>query len=277
MQKIDTHQHFWKYNPINHSWINEGMTLLKNDFTPDDLFPLLEKTGFDGCIAVQVDEDEADNDFLLSIANQNEFVKGVIGWVDLLNDNIEARLNHYQQFNKLKGFRYMLQGKEPRDLMLSKDFTNGVGLLNKYNFIYEILILSDQLPYVNELVSKFPEQPFVINHLAKPMIKYGKIKQWSKEIKAIAKHENISCKVSGMVTEADWKNWNYHDFNPYLDVVFNAFGADRLMFGSDWPVCNLAGGYHKVYEIMERYTLQLSATEQEKFWGGNALAFYQIK
>jgi L-fuconolactonase len=276
MLKIDTHQHFWNYNPINHSWINDEMAVLRNDFMPDDLSPLLKKAGFDGCIVVQVDEDEADNDFLLSIANQHDFVKGVVGWVDFLDEQIEERLSNYQQFKKLKGFRYMLQGKQPRDLMLSKAFTDGISLLNKYNFIYEILILSDQLKYANELVSKFPEQQFVLNHLAKPMIKSGEIKQWSKDIKLLADHENASCKVSGMVTEADWKNWSYQDFEPYLDVAFETFGADRLMFGSDWPVLNLAGNYQQINDLVSVYVAKLSETEQEKFWGLNAVNCYKL-
>lgn len=276
MQKIDAHQHFWKFDPIRHSWINSEMNVIRRDFMPKDLQPLLQEKDFNGCIAVQADEHEDENTFLLELASENDFIKGVIGWVDFFDKNVASRIEFYSQYEKMKGFRYILQDKNPRDLMLHKTFLDGLKALGNDQFLYEILIFTDQLRFAKELVSRFPNQIFMLDHLSKPKIKSGEIDQWRKDISALAEHENVCCKISGMVTEADWKNWKYEDFEPYLDVVFNAFGSNRVLFGSDWPVCNLAGNYQQVAQIMEYYTKQLSRDEQEKFWGGNAAQYYQL-
>ncbi len=276
MLKVDTHQHFWKYNPVKHSWINEEMAVIRKDFMPDDLQPILNAVGVNGCIAVQAEEDEAENDFLLSLAKNNNFIRGVIGWADFLADDISERLAYYNDFKIIKGFRYILQDKNQRDLMLSKEFLKGIQAMKAYDFVYELLIFPDQLAYAEQLVTQFPNQVFVLDHLAKPMIKAGEIKQWKTAIIALAKHENVYCKVSGMVTEADWKNWNYADLSPYMDVVFSSFGIDRIMFGSDWPVCNLAADYQKVMGVVETQVNSLTINEQEKFWSLNATKCYQL-
>jgi L-fuconolactonase len=276
MLKVDTHQHFWKYNPVKHSWINEEMAVIQKDFMPIDLQPILNEVGIGGCIAVQADEDEAENDFLLSLAKNDNFIKGVVGWADFLADDISERLAYYNDFKIIKGFRYILQDKNQRDLMLSKEFLKGIQAMKAYDFVYELLIFPDQLAYAEQLVTQFPNQVFVLDHLAKPMIKAGEIKQWKTAIIALAKHENVYCKVSGMVTEADWKNWNYADLSPYMDVVFSSFGIDRVMFGSDWPVCNLATDYQKVMDVVETQVNSLTINEQEKFWSLNATKCYQL-
>ncbi len=276
MLKVDTHQHFWKYNPVKHSWINEEMAVIRKDFMPDDLQPILNAVGVNGCIAVQAEEDEAENDFLLSLAKNNNFIRGVIGWADFLADDISERLAYYNDFKIIKGFRYILQDKNQRDLMLSKEFLKGIQAMKAYDFVYELLIFPDQLAYAEQLVTQFPNQVFILDHLAKPMIKAGEIKQWKTAIIALAKHENVYCKVSGMVTEADWKNWNYADLSPYMDVVFSSFGIDRVMFGSDWPVCNLAADYQKVMGVIETQVNSLTINEQEKFWSLNATKCYQL-
>jgi L-fuconolactonase len=276
MLKVDTHQHFWKYNPVKHSWINEEMAVIKKDFMPDDLQPILNAFGVNGCIAVQADEDEAENDFLLSLTKNNDFIKGLVGWADFLADDISDRLAYYNDFKIIKGFRYILQDKKQRDLILSKKFIRGMVAMHAYDFVYELLVLPDQLKYAEQLVSHFPNQVFVLDHLAKPMIKAGEIKQWETAISSLAKHENVYCKVSGMVTEADWKNWNYADISPYMDVVFSSFGIDRVMFGSDWPVCNLAADYQKVMGVVETQLNSLTINEQEKFWSLNATKCYQL-
>lgn len=276
MLKIDTHQHFWKYNPQQHAWINSEMAVIQKDFLPNDLQPLLYNAGVSGCIAVQADESEGDNDFLLGLAKGNDFIKGIVGWLDFLDSNISSRLAYYSDFEEIKGFRYVLQGKEQRDLMLEKSFIRGIVAMNAYDFVYELLIFPDQLGYAALLVDQFPNQIFVLDHLAKPLIKASQISQWKSGIWALAQHQNVYCKVSGMVTEADWKNWDYEDFVPYLDVIFSAFGADRVMFGSDWPVCNLAGNYQKVIGIVENYVANLSLIEQEKFWALNAAKCYKL-
>jgi L-fuconolactonase len=275
-RRIDAHQHFWNFNPVRDSWINDDMQVIRRDFSPADLKPILDKNGIDGCVAVQADQSEAENELLLQYAADNDFIKGVVGWVDFRADNINQRLQYYRQFPKLKGFRHVLQGETDRALMLSPGFMTGIRALNAYDYTYDILIYPDQLGYTLQFLNKFPNQRFVIDHLAKPDIKNNLVESWAKKIKAVAACENAWCKVSGMVTEADWLNWSDDDFKPYLDVVFNAFGIKRLMFGSDWPVCNVAGGYDKMLTLIKNFTSNLSADEQALFWGLNAIEFYNL-
>jgi len=277
MQKVDSHQHFWIFDPVRDSWINDEMRVIQRDFLPAELAPVLLANGIDGCVAIQADQSEIQNEFLLDQANGNDFIKGIVGWVDLQAGNITERLAYYSQFNLIKGFRHVLQGEQDRALMLKPAFMKGIAELKKHGFTYDILIFPDQLQYVSEFVSAFPDQKFVIDHLAKPYIKDNKIDDWAKDISALAQHQNLYCKVSGMVTEADWQNWKTEDFIPYLDVVFEAFGANRLMFGSDWPVCQLAASYSEMKRVVEQYTIKLSADEQRGFWGGNAIDFYHLK
>ena len=276
MLKIDTHQHFWKYNPTKQAWINEEMSAIRKDFMPTDLQPILNKAGVSGCIAIQADESEAETDFLVALANDNPFIKGVIGWVDFLAEDIYDRLAYYAKFEAIKGFRYNLQDKKQRDLMLNEEFIRGIFSMNDYDLVYELLIHSDQITYADQLVKHFPEQVFVLDHIAKPLIKKGEIAKWKKAIIALSKNENVYCKISGMATEADWKNWKYQDLEPYMDVVFSSFGADRVMFGSDWPVCNLAGDYQRVMEIVDRKISDFSVNDQQKFWSANAIKCYQL-
>jgi L-fuconolactonase len=276
MRRVDSHQHFWIYDKEKHSWIDDSMHQCQQDFLPADLQPILQQNGIEGCIAVQVDQTEADNDFTLGLAQKNSFIKGVVGWVDLRADNIEERLEHYNHVKLMKGFRHILQAEPDERFMLEAKFMHGISLLNKYGFSYDILIKPNHLPYAKEFVAAFPEQRFVVDHLAKPLIKAGRIDGWKEDLQALAAYPNVSCKVSGMVTEADWHNWKPEDFTPYLDVVFNAFGAKRVMYGSDWPVCNVAGGYAGVLQIMESYTGNLNQNEQELFWAKNAIEFYRL-
>lgn len=276
MLKIDAHQHFWVFNPIRDAWIDDSMALIRRDFSPTDLAPILKAYQFDGCVAVQADQSEAQNDFLLDHATKNNIIKSVVGWVDLRAANLEERLQEYQKNPLMKGFRHVLQGEENRALMLEPDFQQGLKLLSKYNFTYDVLIFPDQLKYFVEFLKTNEPMPMVLDHIAKPNIKTGAIKYWKNDIEKLAAFENVYCKVSGMVTEADWQNWKYEDFEPYLEIVFNTFGIDRLMFGSDWPVCNVAGGYDKMISLVTKYTAKLSQTEQEKFWGGNVQKFYNL-
>jgi L-fuconolactonase len=276
MLKIDAHQHFWKFDPIRDSWIDESMSVIQRDFLPEYLEPILKENGLDGCVAVQSDQSEAENDFQLKNADKNSIIKGIVGWVDLCSLKVEERLEYYSQFKLLKGFRHVLQGEPDASFMLQKSFMNGISLLQKFGFTYDLLIFPLHLQNAKTLVQTFPNQPFVIDHIAKPDIKNKNIDDWKRDIKALAELENVSCKVSGMVTEADWNNWQQADFTPYLDVVFEAFGAKRIMFGSDWPVCNVAGGYEKMISIVQNYTLTLTQNEQELFWGGNAVQFYNL-
>ena len=250
--KIDAHQHFWKFNPVRDAWIDDSMQIIRKDFLPQDLKPILEANTIDGCIAVQADQSENETDFLLQCAKENPFIKGVVGWVDLLSDTIEERLEHYSKNNILKGIRHIVQA-EANDFMLRKDFQNGISKLQQFNLTYDILVFPPQLEAAIALVNKFPNQKFVLDHIAKPYIKDAKIDDWKINISTLAKAPNVYCKASGMVTEADLKQWKLSDFQPYLDVVFEAFGIDRIMYGSDWPVCLLAAEYQEQLNIVQDY------------------------
>jgi L-fuconolactonase len=277
MLKIDAHQHFWKFDPVRDNWITEDMSVIRHDFLPADLLPILQRNEIDGTVLVQTCQTEDDNHFMLQLAQENDFIKGVVGWVDLRAENIENRLQHYKEHHpKLKGFRHVLQAEPNEQFMLAKEFKRGIGFLNHYGFTYDILIYPLHLKHAETLVAEFADQKFVVDHLAKPLIKNKDIDEWKQDMEALSKYENVYCKVSGMLTEADWYSWRTADFTPYLDVVFNAFGANRLMYGSDWPVCKLAGGYNRALEILKIYTSKLSHHEQDKFFGGNAIDFYNL-
>lgn len=274
--KIDAHQHFWQFDPVRDSWINDDMAVIQRDFLPQDLWPVLQANGIDGCITVQSDQTEAESDFQLQNAAGNDFIKGVVGWVDLQAHNIEERLAYYSTFDKMKGFRHVLQGEPQRDLMLQPKFMHGIGKLAQHNFTYDILILPDQLQFVPQLLKAFPNQKFVIDHIAKPDIKHQSITDWKKDIEAIALFDNVNCKISGMVTEANWQQWQSEDFTPYLDVVVNAFGTKRIIYGSDWPVCLVAANYERTLGIVTQYFAGFSQAEQADFFGLNAAGFYNL-
>ena len=276
MLKIDSHQHFWKYEESMSDWITADMAVLRRDFMPEDLEPLLKESDIDGCVVVQVNQSQEENLFQLTSALSNDFIKGVVGWVNLQATDIAEQLEELSKHVKLKGFRHILQGEQDRALMLKPKFLNGIKALDKQGFTYDILIYPDQLMYVPELVSQFPDQRFVIDHIAKPEIKTRNIDDWAAGIKALQKYDNLFCKVSGMVTEADWSGWKPEDFDPYLDIVFETFGARRVMFGSDWPVCLPAGKYKDVVSLAGNYIEKLTTNEQSLFWGGNAMEFYNL-
>ncbi|MBF4470479.1 amidohydrolase family protein [Flavobacterium sp. HJJ] len=275
-KRIDSHQHFWKFDPIRDSWIDDSMQKIQRDFLPEDLLPLLTENKFQGCVAVEAHQSEEQTNFLADLASKKDFIKGIVGWADLRDKNVSERLNHFSNNKIIKGFRHVVQA-EADDFMLRNDFRNGIAALKEFDFTYDILIFHRQLPAAIDLVKRFPEQKFVIDHIAKPNIKSGEIASWEKDIKEIAKFDNVSCKVSGMVTEADWNNWKSQDLKPYLDVIFENFSTDKLMFGSDWPVCNVAADYAAVVNTLEDYIAQFSIQEQNKIWFENAEAFYKLE
>ncbi|MFA6057477.1 MAG: amidohydrolase family protein [Taibaiella sp.] len=276
MQKIDAHQHFWKYNKVKDGWITGKMKVIQKDFMPEDLEPVLKAQGINGCVAIQSDQSEEENNFLLNCADKHEWIRGVIGWIDLQQPEVIEQLDHYRSFPKLKGFRHILQSETDRALMLRPAFSTGIEALLKYNFTYDILVHPDQLIFARELALRFPEQKFILDHIGKPDIKRGSSTDWEEDIKLLATCKNVYCKISGMVTEADWKKWKPEQIKPYLDTVVNAFGINRIMFGSDWPVCLLAAQYEEVSGLAEEYFSSFSAGEQESFWSGNAVSFYNL-
>ena len=274
-KRIDSHQHFWKFDPVRDSWIDETMQNIQKDFLPEDLQPILKQNQFEGCVAVQASQSEEETHFLLDLASKNDFIKGVVGWIDLRNENIVERLQFFSNQKKLKGFRHVVQG-EPDDFMFGAEFRRGIQALKAFDYTYDILIFERQLPAAINLVQDFPNQRFVIDHIAKPDIKSGSIDSWKKGIEEIAKYDNVWCKISGMVTEADWKNWKPEDLKPYLDVIFENFSIDKLMYGSDWPVLNVASDYNEVVKTLEDYITEFSIEDQNKIWFENANSFYNL-
>jgi len=274
--KIDTHQHFWQYNDRDYGWMGPGMEKLKCDRLPPDLAPLLKKVGIDGTVTVQARQCLEETDWLLKLADQNPFIKGVVGWVDLRSPQLELQLERFCYHPRLRGVRHVVHDEPDDKFMMRDDFVHGISKLRKYNLTYDLLLFAKHIPAACELVAKFPEQVFVLDHIAKPFIKDGRIEPWDSDIRRLGSFGNVSCKLSGMVTEADWHNWKPEDFKPYMDIVLEAFSADRIMVGSDWPVCTVAGEYQQIMEIAADYVGQLSADEQTAIWAENAKRIYQV-
>lgn len=274
--KIDAHNHFWRYHPAAYPWITDELALLKRDYLPSEFQKVLAGNGLAGTVAVQAAQNEQETDFLLTLAEQHDFIRGVVGWVDLQSPQVGARLAHYAQNPKVKGMRHLVQDEADPAFMQRPAFMRGIAALVTHNLTYDILVFHHQLPSAIQLVEHFPNQKFVLDHLAKPAIAAGAMQPWARHVRALAAHENVWCKVSGMVTEADWQHWKPADFAPYLDVVFEAFGAGRILYGSDWPVCLLAADYGVVAQIVADYIAALSPAEQKGVWGGNATRFYGI-
>ncbi|NUQ24156.1 MAG: amidohydrolase family protein [Saprospiraceae bacterium] len=273
--KIDAHQHFWIFDPVRDAWIDHSMAVLQRDFMPADLAPLLQQAGIDGCVAVQADQSEHETNFLLELAEQNDFIKKVVGWVDLCAPDVDRRLEQWQDNPKLAGFRHILQA-EPPEKMATREFRNGIGALCRLKYTYDMLIYPHHLPAAYDLAKTYSYQPFVIDHLAKPFIKKQEIEPWKQHIQAMASLPNVYCKLSGLVTEADHAFWEESHIRPYMDVALEAFGPDRLMFGSDWPVCLLAADYQRTFDLVKNYIQALSESEQNQIMGKTACRFYNI-
>ena len=275
--KIDAHQHFWVYSADEYGWINEGMGILKKEYLPANLKPEIEKAGFDGTIAVQARQSLHETRWLLKLAGLNSFIKGVVGWVDLCSSDVRNQLLEFILNPQFVGVRHVLQDEPDNDFILRKDFLNGIKALEEFGLVYDILIFPRHLKNAIRFASLFPDQTFVLNHIAKPNIKEKNIASWKEDIMQLARLQNVHCKISGMVTEADWNCWQEKDFTDYLDVIFESFGTRRLMIGSDWPVCKLAGGYPETINIVLNYILQFSEDERMNVMGLNALRTYKIK
>lgn len=274
--KLDAHQHFWEYNMAEYGWIGEEMKAIRQSFLPHDLEPILTQSGMDGCIAVQARQSLTETEWLLQLADQYEFIKGVVGWVDLCSDDVRNQLELLASNPVLKGVRHVIQDEPDLQYVLREDFQRGISLLKEYDLAYDLLVSKEQLPYAVDLVKAFPEQRFVLDHLAKPDIKSGILLPWREALQSLAAQPNTYCKLSGIVTEADWASWTPSDFTSYLNIAIEAFGAERLMFGSDWPVSNLAASYSEVYGLIKTHIQSLSESEQQMILGGTCAAFYQI-
>ena len=273
---IDSHQHFWKYEPVKHDWIDDDMSVIRRDFSPSDLAKVYQENSIDGCVAVQADQTLEETDFLIDLASNNNFIKGIVGWADLRAENIEDVLEKYSTSKIVKGFRHVVQGEPDHNFLLRPNFSRGIALLEKYNFTYDILVFPHQLGSVLEFVKKFPNQKFVIDHIAKPYIKDGYFDGWATMMTAIGKYENVSCKMSGMVTEAEYNTWTPEQIHPYMNTALEAFGSKKILFGSDWPVCLVAGNYSKIKKLTTNFISQLSQIEQNSIMGNNAIEFYNL-
>jgi L-fuconolactonase len=274
--RIDSHQHFWIYNPTDYVWMTDSMHVLQQDYLPGDLKPLLDEVGFDGSIAVQARQMERETAWLLELAAKNDFVQGVVGWVDFKSSELDVSLERFAAHPKLKGVRELIHDMPDVDYATSHTHTWAISKLEPLGLTYDLLLRPQHLAPALELARQFPNQRFVIDHIAKPDIAQRQLQPWHADILALAERENVYCKLSGMVSEAVWKHWRAETFRPYLDIVVEAFGTDRVMIGSDWPVCTLSGDYQATMDVVIDFTDALSEAERERVLGGNAAEFYDL-
>jgi len=274
--RLDSHQHFWHYSPSEHTWMTELMAALKRDFLPEDLEPLLHGIHFDGSVAVQARQNLEETRWLLELAQQYPFIKGVVGWVDLRSKQLPGQLERFARDPRLVGVRHLVHDEPDDGFMMRPEFRRGISQLRDFDLTYDLLLFPKHLTAAARLVEEFPQQLFVLDHIAKPKIAEGLISPWQDDLRQLAKFPNVFCKLSGMATEARWKQWQPGDFHRYMDIVFDAFGCRRIMIGSDWPVCALSGEYQPVMKIVVDYVQQFPAEDQAAILGGNCARFYQI-
>ena len=275
--KIDSHHHFWNYDPVAYSWIGDHMAQLRNDFTPDKLLAETQKAGIDGVISVQASQTLDETDFLNNYAKQHDFIKGVVGWVPFADPDVEKYIERFAEEPKIIGMRHVVQDEPDDAFILGKAFNEGISHLKKHELIYDILIYERQLAPTIEFVDQHPEQVFVLDHIAKPRIGDGLLSPWKEQIHELAKRENVYCKLSGVATEADWSKWTEDQLLPYLEIALEAFGPTRMMFGSDWPVALLAIEYSQWISIVDKFASVLSESEKALLWGEVAVQAYGLK
>ena len=275
--RIDAHQHFWIYEPREYAWIDGSMGVLQRDFLPGDLEPELRRCGFAGCVAVQARQSMEETYWLLELAEQFPFVRGVVGWVDLRAPNLREALRALLANTKLVGVRHIVQSEPDDRFLLRPDFLRGIGMLEEFGLAYDLLIYTKHLGVAAEFVGRFPRQRFVLDHLAKPPINSGELREWERGIRELARFPNLTAKVSGLVTGAHWEGWRPEQITPCMDVAFECFGANRLMIGSDWPVCLLAGTYGRVMGVVKEYVERCTEEERDAVLGGNAARFWRLE
>jgi L-fuconolactonase len=271
---IDAHQHFWSYSEAEYPWIGKG-TPLQRDWLPGDLEAVAKPVGINGSVVVQARETIEESRWLLKLADESPFIKGVVGWVDLRSEKVAEDLASLSKNKKFVGVRHVVQS-QAADFMLQPEFLRGIGELHAFDFSYDLLLFPKHVPSAIKVAEKFPHQRFVLDHIAKPIIRAGMMEPWKKDITELAKNKNVFCKISGMVTEAKMPGWKAADFRPYLGAVLAAFGEDRVMFGSDWPVCLLAGNYAEVHGLVADYFNQFAEATRQKFFGETAAKFYRL-
>jgi L-fucono-1,5-lactonase len=274
---IDAHQHFWIYNPAEYEWIDESMSAIRRDFLPEDLEPELTYNEFQGSVAVQARQTLEETRWLLELADRSSKILGVVGWVDLCSSDVRSQLSAFARSPKLVGIRHIVQSEPDDRFLLRQDFLRGIALLDEFDLAYDILVYTKHLPVAAEFVERFPRQRFVLDHLAKPAIKSREIESWAAGIRRLAAFPNVFCKLSGLVTEADWQSWKPEDMTPYLDIAFETFGTSRLMIGSDWPVCLVAGSYRRTLGVVKNYFQGHPAETRNAVLGENARRFWRLK
>ena len=274
--KIDSHHHFWSYNQREYGWISDDMAQLRRDFLPSDLKKNIQECGIDGVVTVQARQTLHETNWLLELAGIHDFIKGAVVWLPFEDCKNFDIIEPFADIPEFKGVRHVIQDEMDDNFILHEDFNTGVSLLKKYDLTYDILIFERHLPQTIQFVDKHPEQRFVLDHIAKPLIKTYKLKPWASNIRELAKRKNVWCKLSGMVTEADFKSWTPEQLKPYMETVLEAFGPERLMFGSDWPVCLAATSYKNWYELVTKFIETLSADEQAQIMGINAIEAYKL-
>jgi L-fuconolactonase len=273
---VDAHQHFWVYNPDEYDWITDSMAVVRRDFLPKNLRPELDRNGFRGSIAVQTRQTIEETRWLLDLANESSWILGVVGWVDLCSKNVRSHLAALAKHPKLVGIRHIVQSEPDDRFLLRPDFLYGISRLQEFDLAYDILIKPRHLLVAAEFVERFPNQRFVLDHLAKPLIKDAEIEAWATGIRRLASFSNVFCKLSGLVTEADWHHWKPQQITPYLDIAFECFGPTRLMTGSDWPVCLVAASYTSVVDVVKNYLKNQAPATRRAVLAGNAQMFYRL-
>jgi L-fuconolactonase len=273
---IDAHQHFWNYDPAEYDWIDDSMAALRRDFLPPDLSIELTATGVAGTVAVQARQTLTETKWLLQLAQQNSFIRAVVGWAPIAGSSFPELLAELAKNPKLVGLRHVVQA-EPDGFLAGASFNHGIAALGAMNLAYDILIVERQLAEAIEFVDRHPNQIFVLDHIAKPRIAEGKLNPWAANLRELAKRQNVYCKLSGMVTEANWHSWTTASLQPYLDVVLEAFGPRRLMFGSDWPVCKVAASYRRWFDTLNGLLAHLSSEERERVFAGTATEAYRLE
>ena len=274
--RVDAHQHFWRYSAEEYGWINDAMRVIRRDFLPVDLLPLLRETGVDATVAVQTCHSLEETEWLLRLAGEYDWIAGVVGWVSLADREIDVVLERFASDAKFRGVRHVLQA-EPDEYMLRHDFNAGLARLRRYSLVYDALVFEHQLATAIQLVDRHPEQSFVLDHLAKPRIAAQEFEPWRMRIREMARRPHVDCKLSGMVTEADYHAWTLDDMRPYIETVLEAFGPERILFGSDWPVCTVASSYVRWVSVVDEFVKELSADEQKAVWGENAARVYRLQ
>jgi len=275
--RLDAHQHFWEYNPAHQVWMTEQMTVLRRAYLPDELWPLLESVGFDGTIEVQARQMLEETEWLLKLSDAHDFIKGIVGWVDLRSPNVREQLEKYSKHPRLVGVRHVVHDEPDDNFMLRPDFRRGLAQLAEYGLTYDLLLFPRHLPVAVKLVREFPRQPFVLDHIAKPPIREGLVSPWREDLCRLAEFPNVFCKLSGLATEAQWQEWRAEDFHCYLDIVVAAFGASRLMVGSDWPVCTLSGDYVSTLRIVTDYVQRFAPDLRDDILGRTCARFYRLE